>query len=686
MRQRPVRQSQIYRLPDAVIYVGAYCREDMMKKNLLLTFALCACLNQFTAVFAQNIIADKRPNRALTTPQTGRRQLKGEPVKATASAVVNVTDQARKQAETSPDLTPRVTVPPNPPFTEEELLPPGDIAQPVSDGQTTGRPDSPQVASPNPATTFLGHNDVVKVGTGNIVIPPDTQGAVGLTNVVTFLNNNFVVQNKTTGAQLSAVSIDTFFTGIGATGPFDPHILYDPYNDRWIAVAVSDAQAANSSIVIGVSQTGNPAGAYFLFRFDVDASNLNWADFPLVGFNKNWVSINVSMIVISSGASAGGKNLVLDYAQLRAGTFAGGVFNGTAQFASPAITYSTTETTLYVPAHLSSGGATYEIDTVTGTPPTPVYTTGATKTRTGGGWVQPSGQLLPQAAPLSGASVCGATPCKLETQDAQIRTNPVFRNGFIYYAQTVGLPSGGLTHTAVQWTKVTATTGNFADGGRVEDPTATATNGGKWYAYPSLSVNVNNDVMLGFSQLASNQFAAAGYTYRFHSDAPGLMRDPVIYKAGEDYYHKDFGSVPSRNRFGDYSTTQVDPSNDKDLWTLQEYAMARAGTDDGTTGSNSSRWSTWWARVAFDPTSANFTIGGRILTAGGRPVPRTIVSLTDGNGQVRMAITNPFGYYRFYEVESGLTYVLSVRGKGYEFTPQVITVTQEDLNINFTAQ
>ncbi|HEY0544573.1 MAG TPA: carboxypeptidase regulatory-like domain-containing protein [Pyrinomonadaceae bacterium] len=663
-----------------------------MKKALIWVSVLLACFlladsqQLFTPAVAQNVIADKKPNRTPAAPQESRRELKGSPVKATAKAVVNVTELARQQAERPPDLTPRVTVPPNPPFNEEDALPPGEIARPASDNQTSNRPDAPQIASPNPASSFIGHNDVPKVGTGNIVIPPDTQGAVGLTNIVTFLNNNYVVQNKTTGAQVSAVSEDTFWTGIGATGPFDPHILYDPYNDRWIAVAVSDAQAANSSIVIGVSQTGNPAGAYFLFRFDVDATNANWADFPLVGFNKNWVSINVSMIVISSGASAGGKNLVLDYAQLRTGTFAGGVFNGTPQFASPAITYSTTETTLYVPAHLSSGGATYEVDTITGTPPTPAYALGATKTRTGGGWVQPSGQILPQAAPLSGASVCGATPCKLETQDAQIRANPIFRNGFIYYAQTVGLPSAGLTHTAAQWTKIDAVTGNFADGGRVEDPTATATNGGKWYAYPSLSVNVNNDVMLGFSQFSSAQFAAAGYTYRFHSDAPGLMRDPVIYKAGEDYYHKDFGSVPSRNRYGDYSTTQVDPSNDKDLWTLEEYAMARVGTDDGTTGSNSSRWSTWWAKVAFDPTAAMFTIGGRVQTADGRGIGRATVSLTDQNSQVRTAITNPFGYYRFYEVESGMTYVVSVRGKGIQFTPQVINVIGEDLNINFTPQ
>ena len=662
-----------------------------MKKLLTLVFVLVGCFvlinsqGQITSILAQNVTSD----RTLVTSSDAPRQLKGEPAVPTASAVVNMTDLVRKQAETPPDLTPRLVVPPNPIFNEEDVLQPNEIAPPAggkptsSDGATSNRPSTPNVASPSPATSYLGHNDVVKVGTGFIVIPPDTTGAVGLTKVVTSLNNNYVIQDKTTGAVLSAVSIDTFWAGIGATGTFDPRVLYDPYNNRWIVAAVSDAVAINSSILIGVSTTSDPSGTYSIFRFDVDSTNLNWADFPLVGFNKDWVSVNVNMIIIASGLGTTNKNLVLDYAMLRAGAFSGAIFSGSGFCTSPAVTYSTTEATLYMPTHLSSAGATYRVDTITGAPPTPVYSIGATKTRTGGAWVQPIGQLLPQAAPLAGASSCGATPCPLETQDAQIRSNPIFRNGFIYYAQTVGLPSGGLTHTAAQWTKLTASTRDFAEGGRVEDATATSSNGGKWYAYPSIAVNMNNDVMMGFSQFASNQYPSAGYTFRFHSDVAGSMRDPLIYKAGADYYNKTFGT--GRNRFGDYSMTQVDPSNDGDLWTLQEYTQTRIGTDDGT-GANSSRWSTWWARVSFIPTSAAFTIGGRIRTASGRALPRAFVTLTDQNGQDRVVLASAVGTYRFLEVESGLTYTLTVRAKGYEFTPQVLFVTQQNLSVDFTAQ
>src|SRR5262249_48321866 len=89
-------------------------------------------------------------------------------------------------------------------------------------------------------------------------------------------------------------------------------------------------------------------------------------------------------------------------------------------------------------------------------------------------------------------------------------------------------------------------------------------------------------------------YIAAGYAYRLGTDPPGAMRVPVIYKEGEDYYSKSFSG--SRNRWGDYSHTVVDPVNDRDMWTIQEYAKLRVGSTGQ--GSNDSRWGTWWAKVA----------------------------------------------------------------------------------------
>jgi hypothetical protein len=68
------------------------------------------------------------------------------------------------------------------------------------------------------------------------------------------------------------------------------------------------------------------------------------------------------------------------------------------------------------------------------------------------------------------------------------------------------------------------------------------------------------------------------------------MREPVILKSGEGAYVKTYGH--GRNRWGDYSNVQVDPSDDSSLWTIQEYAGTPLGSGDGA-----GRWSTWWGNV-----------------------------------------------------------------------------------------
>jgi hypothetical protein len=507
--------------------------------------------------------------------------------------------------------------------------PPGTSIAPVTSSATAdsdtvsdpapalGQDDTggPDVASPSPSQNFLAQEDGPKVGTSTFNIPPDTNGAVGLDRVFSNTNSNYRVQDKATGAALSTVSSDTFWASSGGSGFFDPQIVYDQYNQRWILAMASNSSTATSSIEIAVSQTSDPSGAYNIFRFTVGCAGGTagcnaqgeWADFPMIGFNKNWIAVGMNMFQIV-GTGAGGaqlnnnsKTLVIDYPAARAGTATATLFSGAAiGFCNyPVTTHSATEETLYLAQHLSSGGATYKISAITGTSAAPVFTLGATMTRPGGGWTQPGGDNGPQQC-VPGVSIptqtCPATVRGIDVGDAQVRSNPVFRNGRVWYSQTIALPAGGLTVNSrfvAQWTSVTATTGVFVDGGRVEDATATLNNGGKHFIYPSLGVNKNNDVLMGFSELESDDYVDAGYTFRLGTDAAGTMRDPAIYKEGEDYYSKTFSGT--RNRWGDYSHTLIDPVNDRDLWTVQEYAQPRVGTTGQ--GSNDSRWGTWWAKV-----------------------------------------------------------------------------------------
>ncbi len=94
-----------------------------------------------------------------------------------------------------------------------------------------------------------------------------------------------------------------------------------------------------------------------------------------------------------------------------------------------------------------------------------------------------------------------------------------------------------------------------------------------------------------------------------------------------------------------------------------------------------------WTFAQLVPTAATATINGRVLTAGGRGINRARVTITDTNGQIRYAITNPFGYYRFADLPTGSDYVLSVSSKLYEFKQSTRFISlQENLgNEDFTA-
>ena len=81
------------------------------------------------------------------------------------------------------------------------------------------------------------------------------------------------------------------------------------------------------------------------------------------------------------------------------------------------------------------------------------------------------------------------------------------------------------------------------------------------------------------------------------------------------------------------------------------------------------------------------SLSGRVTSSRGQGVYTARVTLTDSNrSAVRMALTNPFGYYRFENVPSGMTYTVRVNSKRYNFTPRTLDVTDNLTNVDFVAQ
>jgi hypothetical protein len=150
----------------------------------------------------------------------------------------------------------------------------------------------------------------------------------------------------------------------------------------------------------------------------------------------------------------------------------------------------------------------------------------------------------------------------------------------LWCAQHVFLSASAPNRAAVQWLQFDPVTLAEQQFGRVDDPSAT-----KHFAFPSIAVNRSRDVLIGYSVFSPNIYASGGFSFRYGADPANTLRADKIFKTGHAPYIR-IGN--GSNRWGDYSSTVVDPVDDQTLWTIQEYAW---------TPTTSDRWSTWWLRV-----------------------------------------------------------------------------------------
>lgn len=85
---------------------------------------------------------------------------------------------------------------------------------------------------------------------------------------------------------------------------------------------------------------------------------------------------------------------------------------------------------------------------------------------------------------------------------------------------------------------------------------------------------------------------------------------------------------------------------------------------------------------------SNVSVGGRILNANGNGIRGAAVTISGGNLPAPMRVrTGSFGYYNFQDLQSGMTYTVTVATKQYTFAQptQMITPQANVSNLDFTA-
>jgi len=84
-------------------------------------------------------------------------------------------------------------------------------------------------------------------------------------------------------------------------------------------------------------------------------------------------------------------------------------------------------------------------------------------------------------------------------------------------------------------------------------------------------------------------------------------------------------------------------------------------------------------------TAANVALAGRIVRQDGQGVSGATIKITDDRGISRTAGSSSFGYYRFDDVEVGRTYLVTVESRNYTFSPRVVQLMDNAMDIDFIA-
>jgi hypothetical protein len=114
-------------------------------------------------------------------------------------------------------------------------------------------------------------------------IPPDTNGAVGATQYVQWVNLSFAIFDKTTGALVAGPTAgNTLWSGFGggcqSNNDGDPIVLYDKAAQRWVFSQFSVSTLPYLQC-IAVSTTSDATGTYNRYSFQYG----NFNDYPKMG-------------------------------------------------------------------------------------------------------------------------------------------------------------------------------------------------------------------------------------------------------------------------------------------------------------------------------------------------------------------------------------------------------------------
>jgi hypothetical protein len=161
---------------------------------------------------------------------------------------------------------------------------------PMTPLTTAGGGGSLQIVNAFPLTDRNAQIGWFPPGSSQAVAPPDTQIAVGDTQLMEMVNDSGSIWDKATGAHSSHVSLYSFFGDLSrptSAGVTDPRVFYDGAIQRWFASVLGFTNAGESWVYLARSDTPDPGGAWHVYTISHRTTTLQ--DQPKLGVTSDKV-------------------------------------------------------------------------------------------------------------------------------------------------------------------------------------------------------------------------------------------------------------------------------------------------------------------------------------------------------------------------------------------------------------
>ena len=453
------------------------------------------------------------------------------------------------------------------------------------------------VARPRAAATTGVNFDGIGVGLGPYspsLAPPDTVGAPGLTQYVQVVNTDMAVFTKTGALVVGPFPTSALWAGFGGlcetTNQGDAIVLYDRLANRWLisqfafTVNVGGEPVAPFVQCIAVSTSSDATGSYARYGYGF-GTELN--DYPKIGVWPDAYYFSFNIFQAPTFSNTGIKPCAADRAKMliadptatmlcfATGTYAGGNFG-----MLPTDLDGLTPPPLGTPNFFirqrtttprSLGMNKFHVDFVTPANSTftavPNIPVGSLERACGGG------ACIPQPG----------TAQVLDSLGDRLMHRLAYRNfgnrEALVVTQSVTPPAPSTAASGVRWFELRDPNG--ASPVVFQNATYAPDNTSRWMA--SAAMDKLGNMLIGYSVSSSAVFPGIRYTGRLRGEPRNLMQaEAVIVNGGGS-------QINTFERWGDYSSMNVDPVDDCTFWYTTEYLKA----------TGSFNWSTRIASIKF---------------------------------------------------------------------------------------